>query len=239
MPSRDRRRRWLSIIAFPALLAALAALAVAFRSELFGMFRSAEAIRAWTDARGPLAPLAFVGLQVIQVIVFVIPGEIVQIAGGFVFGPWGGTLWSVAGILLGSLFNFSMGRLLGRPFVLATLGTERAERVEAATAGDKARAGFFLLFAIPGIPKDALCYAAGASRLSLASFIVISTIGRLPGIVGSACLGSAVFENDFRAAIAILSAASVLFFLGLAFRGRLRDAADRILSGRGRGEPPR
>lgn len=226
----ERRKRWLSIAGFPALLAILAVLAFAFRSELFGMFRSAETIRAWTDSKGSLAPLAFVGLQVIQVVVFVIPGEVVQIAGGFVFGLWGGTLWSVVGILIGSVCNFGVGRLLGRPFVEATLGAARAERVEAATAGDKAAAGFFLLFAIPGIPKDALSYAAGASRLPLAYFIAISTIGRLPGIVGSAYLGSAVFENDYRTAMVLLSIAAALFFLGLLFHARIHAFTERIVA---------
>lgn len=230
----DERKRIVSIIAFPALLGALGTLAFIFRAELFGLFRSAETIRAWIEARGSFAPLAFIGLQIVQVIIFVIPGEVVQVAGGFAFGLWQGTLWSVIGILMGSLVNFMVGRVLGRPFALAVLGQERMNRIELATKGGRVGAGFLLLFAIPGIPKDALTYAAGASTLSFSAFIAVSTIGRLPGIAGSSFMGSAVYEKDFVAVIVILSISTVMLFLGLLFRQRLHVIVEKILSRRER-----
>ncbi|PKL08295.1 MAG: TVP38/TMEM64 family protein [Spirochaetae bacterium HGW-Spirochaetae-7] len=225
-----RARRLAAIVGFPLLLCLVAATALAFRSELFGLFRSAESIRARVSSSGPFAPLVFVGLQVIQVVIFVIPGEVVQVAGGFAFGMWGGTLWSAVGILAGSLVNFGIGRLLGRPFVEAVFGAERTARMDSATAGGKAAAGFFLLFAIPGIPKDALTYAAGASRLSFASFILVSTLGRLPGIVGSAYMGSAVFDREYRGAITVMVLSSALFLLGLFFRKAIHDWVARVIS---------
>jgi len=234
MRPNERLRRVLSLLGFPSLIAVLGLLALVFHSEFAGLFRSAESIRAWVASNGGLAPLAFAALQVVQVIVFFIPGEVVQIAGGFAFGLWGGTLWSVIGILVGSLFNFAVGRLLGRPFVEAVFGVERTRRVEEATAGGKAAAGFFLLFAIPGIPKDLLTYAAGASRLRFGAFILVSTLGRLPGIVGSAYMGSAVFDQDYLAAIVVVSIASVLFVCGLVFRDQLHALIARFISGKGR-----
>lgn len=169
------------------------------------------------------------GLQFLQVVIFVIPGEVVQIAGGFAFGIWGGSLYSSLGILVGSALNFAVGRALGRPFALAVLGSERFERVERLTLSGKAAAGFFLLFAIPGIPKDALSYVAGASRLSLPGFILISGLGRLPGIVGSSLLGSAVYERDYAFALTLLAAAGALLFFGLLFRERLHSLLERLV----------
>ncbi|GAB1454725.1 MAG: TVP38/TMEM64 family protein [Spirochaetia bacterium] len=230
----DRQKRLVSIIAFPALLGTLGILAYIFRADLFGLFRSAESIRAWIAARGSLAPLAFIGLQILQVIVFVIPGEVVQVAGGFAFGLWLGTLWSVLGILAGSLVNFMVGRLLGRPFALAVLGKDKMDKIEAATKGGRVSAGFLLLFTIPGIPKDALTYAAGASSLGFGTFIAVSTLGRLPGIVGSSFMGSAVFDKDYMLVIVILSIALALLFMGLFFRQRLHSLVERILSRRER-----
>ena len=226
----DGQKRAVSLVAFPALLGTLGILAFVFRVELFGLFRSAESTRAWIDARGSWAPLAFIGLQIMQVIIFVIPGEAVQVAGGFAFGLWLGTLWSVLGILAGSLVNFSVGRMLGRPFALAVLGQERMDRVEAATKGGKVNAGFLLLFAIPGIPKDALTYAAGASSLRFGAFIAVPTLGRLPGIVGSSFMGSAVFDKDYVAVLIILFIALAMLFLGLLFRPRLHIFVERVLS---------
>lgn len=212
------------------MLLVVAAVAFAYRHPLYELFRSAESVRSWVQDSGSLAPLAFMAVQAVQVILFFIPGEVVQLAGGFAFGVWGGTLWSVLGILAGSLFNFGVGRALGRPFVRAVFGADRLRRIESATAGGKAAAGFFLLFVIPGIPKDALTYVAGASGLSFASFIVVSTIGRLPGIVGSSYMGAAVFDRDYTAAIVVMVLASILFFLGLVFRDALHVLVSRVVS---------
>jgi uncharacterized membrane protein YdjX (TVP38/TMEM64 family) len=227
-------KRFAALAAFPLFIACVSALAFFYRGPLINLFRSPETVRIWVQARGPWAPLAFMAMQVAQVVIFVIPGEIVQIAGGFAFGLWMGSLWSSLGILAGSLINFMLGRLLGRPFVAALFGEERLAAIDKATASGKAAAGFFLLFAIPGIPKDALTYVAGASSLGFWSFVAVSGIGRLPGILGSAFMGSAVFERDYRAALIMIVIASALFFLGLLFREKLHALIARLIHRKGR-----
>jgi uncharacterized membrane protein YdjX (TVP38/TMEM64 family) len=227
-------KRFAALAAFPLFIAFVSALAFIYREPLIDLFRSPETVRLWVQARGPWAPLAFMAMQVAQVVIFVIPGEIVQIAGGFAFGLWMGSLWSSLGILAGSLINFTLGRLLGRPFVAALFGEIKLAAIDKATASGKAAAGFFLLFAIPGIPKDALTYVAGASSLGFWSFVAVSGIGRLPGILGSAFMGSAVFERDYRAALIMVVIASTLFFLGLLFREKLHALIARLIHRRGR-----
>ncbi len=234
MTTKSCLKRIAALAAFPLFIAGVSALAFFFRGPLINLFRSPEALRLWVEAKGPWAPLAFMAMQVLQVVIFVIPGEIVQIAGGFAFGLWMGTLWSSLGILAGSLINFTLGRLLGRPFVVALFGQEKLAAVDRATASGKAAAGFFLLFAIPGIPKDALTYVAGASTLGFWSFVAVSGLGRLPGILGSAFMGSAVFERDYRAALIMIAIASALFFLGLLFREKLHELIARLVHRKGR-----
>lgn len=229
MELKARARRAIAIVGFPAFIACLIAVAIAFKAELVGVFKSAESVRDWVEARGALAVVSFVGLQVFQVVVFVVPGEIVQVAGGFAFGLWAGSLWSTLGILAGSAVNFAVGRLLGRPFVAAVFGPASEARIEAATGGGKAAAGFFLLYLIPGIPKDALTYAAGAGGLPFAAFIIVSTIGRLPGVIGSSYMGAASFDRDYVAAAVVLSVAAALFATGLAFRDKLHDVVARLV----------
>ncbi len=230
--SDERRPSWFGYLAFPLFIGLLLALVFVFRSRLLEIFRDREAIRAWIEARGNWGRLAFVGLQVLQVVVFVIPGEIVQVAGGYVYGLWEGTVLSLAGITLGSLVNFLAGRLLGRPFVESLFDRKKMEGIERIAATGKGAAGFFLLFAIPGIPKDALCYVAGISSLGFPSFLAISMLGRLPGIFGSAFMGSAAYEGSYKAALAVLAAASVLFFVGLFFRERIESWIARLLGKR-------
>ncbi len=229
-PNPAGPKRILALAAFPLFIIALATLGIAFRSRIADIFLSASSIRSWVEARGSAAPLVFVALQIIQVVVFVIPGEFTQIAGGFLFGIAGGSFWSTVGILIGSAINFAVGRALGRPFVETVFGKERIEPIEKATESGTAVAGFFLLFVIPGLPfKDALCYFAGMSRLPFAFFVLASTLGRLPGIVGSAWIGSAAFNGQLVVAVAVLVAASVLFVVGLVFKDRIIATISRAV----------
>jgi uncharacterized membrane protein YdjX (TVP38/TMEM64 family) len=231
-PARSGRPSWFAYLAFPLFVGLVLALLFAFREELLSVFRDREAIRSWVEARGAWGELAFVGLQVLQVVVFVIPGEVVQVAGGYVYGFRDGTLLSLAGITLGSLVNFLAGRWLGRPFVEAVFKKERVASIEKIAASGRAAAGFFILFVIPGIPKDALCYVAGMSRLGFPAFLAISMLGRLPGILGSSFMGSAAYSGSYRAALLVLAIASVLFFVGLFFKERIQDFLARLLKGR-------
>jgi|GEM_PF-194771 len=227
-----KRRSFFAYLAFPLFIALIVAGVLVFREDIWRLFKDREAVRLWITGRGAWGPLAYVGLQVVQVVVFVIPGEVVQVAGGYVFGFGLGSLYTFVGIAIGSIANFYAGRILGRPFVESLFARERIEEIEGATGSGKGAAGFFLLFLIPGIPKDALCYVAGFSSLGLWAFLGVSMAGRLPGILGSSFMGSAAYAGAWRAAIAVLAAASVLFALGLAFRAQIHGAVARVLGGR-------
>jgi len=216
-------------VVFPAFFAAIVAVVLIFREEIWQVFSSSENIRNTVEGWGVAAPLAFIGLQFIQVVLFVIPGEVPQIAGGYLFGMLRGALFSIIGILLGSSFNFVLARIFGIPFVRALFGEKRLAKFDAVSRSPRAQIGFFLLFAIPGIPKDILCYVAGISPMRYMGFVVISTVGRLPGIIGSAGIGGAAAASKWLAAGIILGVASVLFLLGVIFRERLLNVVERMV----------
>ncbi|HUX42163.1 MAG TPA: VTT domain-containing protein [Rectinemataceae bacterium] len=222
-----------SLIGFPLFIIAMLAVFWIFRADIMTVIRDREALRGWILGWGWAGSLAFILLQAFQVIVFIVPGEIVQVAGGWIFGLWPSVGLSIVGIGLGSLVNFAAGRILGRPFVVSLFGEEKVDHFEKVAEGGKAAAGFFLLFVIPGIPKDILCYVAGLTTMRFGAFLAISLAGRFPGILGSAWIGAATQRGDFRAAIAIIVVASVLFILGLVFRERIVAAIGRIIHRRG------
>lgn len=225
----QEKKRWKpGTFVFPLFILLLLVAAWVWRREFAGLFLDRESLRTWVLARGAWGRLVFAGLQAFQVIVFVIPGEAVQIAGGFVYGAWEGSFLSIVGITAGSLFNFMVGRIAGRAFVEGAFGGERLERIEAMTASGRASAIFFLFFLIPGIPKDALCYVAGISRLRLPAFFLISMLGRLPGIAGSAIIGASAQAEEWRTAFIVLGIAILLFLLGLLWREKLEGLIGRI-----------
>lgn len=229
--------RWLSYVAFPLFLVAILVLIWIFRQAFVEAFRDREAIRSWVLARGAAGMLAFIGIQALQVILFMLPGEIVQVAGGYAFGLWLGSVLSLVGITLGSLANFGVGRVLGRPFVEAVFGAKKVGRLERIAASGKGAAGFFIFFLVPGIPKDVLCYVAGMTRLSLPAFLAVSMAGRLPGILGSSYMGSATQAGGYRGALVMLGVASLLFILGLAFKERIEGWVESLLHRRKGGDP--
>jgi len=215
------------------------ALCVVFRRELAGFLKDRDALRSWILGFGAWGPAAFIGLQILQVVVFVIPGEVIQIAGGYVFGFWLGSAYAVIGILLGSVVNFYAGRFLGRPFVESLFDREKIEGIERVTGSGKGAAGFFLFFLIPGIPKDVLCYVAGMSTLKLAAFLGVSMGGRLPGILGSAFMGGAAYAGEWRAAFVVLGVAAVLFALGVIFKDKVQALIARVVHRKPEGDSKR
>lgn len=223
-----KTKRIAAFVAFPLLFAAILAPVIIWRQEIWRLFSSAQRLREWVWGWGVWAPLVFIAVQALQVIVFVIPGEVPQIAGGYLFGAWLGTLLSVTGILIGSAASFFLARTLGKPFVEALFARDQIERIEALLESQSARIVFFLLFLIPGIPKDILCYVAGVSPMRFPFFAAASTLGRLPGIVGSAIIGSAAAASRWLLMGIIGGAAVVLFVLGLLLRPRIQARFERI-----------
>lgn len=215
-------RRALALIAFPLLIAAVIVPVFIWHRELWDLFSSRHELRAWIQGWGAWAPLVFIGIQALQVIVFVIPGEVAQILGGYLFGALKGSLLSIVGILIGSCVDFSLARALGRPFVAALFPAERLASMEKLLSSRSARIVFFLLFLIPGIPKDILCYVAGLTPIGFVFFLAASTLGRLPGIVGSSVIGSAA-ASDKWVLMGIISAAALLLFgAGFILRPRIQ-----------------
>jgi uncharacterized membrane protein YdjX (TVP38/TMEM64 family) len=234
MPRPDARRI-LALAGFPLLVAAIVAPVIVFRRELWELFSSTEGLREWVASTGVLAPLAFVGVQALQVVVFVIPGEIPQIAGGYLFGPWLGTLLSVCGILAGSAVAFFAARLAGTPFVRALFPGDQVDRLGRLLGSRGARVAFFLLFLIPGIPKDILCYVAGLSPMRFPFFVGASTLGRLPGIAGSALIGDAAAARRWPLVIGLGVAAVALFAAGWLLRQRIQRWIEGVAKRRARG----
>ncbi|MBN1685103.1 MAG: TVP38/TMEM64 family protein [Spirochaetales bacterium] len=224
-----RPQKIVSFVVFPLFIAAVLIVVLIFRQQIWQVFSSSENIKEAVESWGIAAPLSFIGLQFIQVVIFVIPGEVPQIAGGYLFGTVQGSLLSVTGILLGSSFNFLLARVFGVPFVRALFGEQRLEKFDAISRSPRSQIAFFLLFVIPGIPKDILCYVAGLSPMRYLAFVFVSMIGRLPGIVGSAGIGGAAAANKWVVAGIILGVASVLFALGVIFRNRLQGVVERLV----------
>jgi len=218
-----KRNSAFAYIAFPLLFVLIFLFVFIFRQQLMNIFSSPEKLKAWLKSGRILTPLLFIGLQALQVVVFIIPGEVPQIAGGYLFGIWDGILLSITGIAAGSIISFYLARILGVPFIHSIFKPEKVKKTEEIIVSSRSKLAFFLLFLIPGIPKDILCYIAGLSPMKIYTFLIISTAGRLPGIIGSVLMGDAAAGKRWLFAGIIFTVAVVLFFIGFIYRERLEQ----------------
>ncbi|MGA2641765.1 MAG: TVP38/TMEM64 family protein [Spirochaetia bacterium] len=216
-------RRIIASALFLLLAAGITVPFVIWHRVIWQVFSSREGLRDWVHEFGPRAPLVYVAAQAFQIVAFAIPGEPVQIAGGMLFGSVEGSMLAVAGTVLGASVGFVLARLLGRPFVASFVSPERMKGIEVLLSSRRARSIIFLLFLIPGIPKDVLCYVCGVSPISFSFFIAASTLARLPALVGSAIIGDAAAANKWALVVTMSAAALVLFAAGLVLRPRIQS----------------
>jgi len=214
---------WLSRLAFPFFFLVIAALTAIYHRELWGIFENREHLKSLILSAGFWAPVIFMGLQVLQVVVAFIPGEITQLAGGWLFGTVAGTVYSIVGITLGSIFNFYVARLLGIRFVAAVAGKKNLERFESYVNTPRIFEILFILYLIPGMIKDVLSYVAGLSRMKLWGFVLISTVGRLPSLALSSYIGHSLGDENWLGLV--VSGCCVAAFLAAAWLFRARISA--------------
>ncbi|HTY22852.1 MAG TPA: TVP38/TMEM64 family protein [Desulfomonilaceae bacterium] len=184
-----------------------------YSREWWDVFKNTEQIRDYLNSWGGLAPLAFVAIQALQVVVSPIPGEVTGLVGGFLFGTLRGLMYSTIGLTLGSTMAFLAARVIGQPFVNLIISRETFEKFKRLTGPQRA-AIIFVLFVIPGFPKDILSYLLGLSPMRLLTFIIVCGLGRVPGTVLLSFTGSAFYAEswDFLAIISLITIALVVLF---------------------------
>ena len=187
-------------------------------------------LREW----GVLAPVIFIGLQALQVIISPIPGELTGILGGYLFGEWVGLFYSTIGLTLGSVAAFAVGRWLGTRYIRSLVSPDIWRKMGFIVEAEGAIL-CFVIFLIPGLPKDMTCYLFGLSPMPFWVFATISTLGRIPGTWVLSAQGAHTAAGDYVQVI-LLTALVVAVALPLYyyrnrlvewFRGKPTDSADR------------
>ena len=148
--------------------------------------------RDWVDTHGIWGRLSFVGMMALQVIVAFIPGEPLEIAAGYAFGVWEGTGLCMLGALIGGLVVFLFVRSFGRRAAEVFFPPEQIDSVRFLRAGRELNFLVFLLFFIPGTPKDVMTYCVGLTKMPLGTWLLISSTARIPSIVTSTIGGDAL-----------------------------------------------
>ena len=206
-----RRRKILAGISLAVVLLLVIFLTL-FVSRWLSSF-SQEDFRDYVRSFGVLAPLVMLGLQILQVFIALIPGELVESAAGFILGPWLGTAICYLGIALASTLIFTLTRRYGFRLVEVFVSRERINELRFLNTEQKRNTLIFLLFFIPGTPKDLLTYFVGLTDISLKTFLLLSLVARIPSVLTSTFGGHLLGEERYMGAV-ILYAVTGLVSLG-------------------------
>lgn len=169
-------------------------------------------LRARIEAYGRFAPLAFILLQAAQIVFAPVPGQLIAFVGGYLFGVTHGTMYSLIGAALGSTIAFLISRRYGRTYVERAITAETLAAFDRIVARD-GRFALFLVFLVPGLPDDAICFMAGITRIPLWQLVVISTVSRFPGYLLMSYAGTQFASANYAATTAILAALAAISVL--------------------------
>lgn len=188
-------------------------------------------VKSVQDA-GPLGVVMLLGLQLLQVIVAFIPGEVVQVAAGMMYGPWWGGVIVAVGACLASALVYLLVHWLGAPFVRSMVSDSFMSKFRSFEASGRLDTIVFILFLIPGMPKDVFTYLVALTDMKLAPFLLLSTFGRIPGIFVSTYAASSVANGDMTQGIVIFIVVAVVAVVCILLRDRIIERLEKF-KGRG------
>lgn len=216
------------------LSAVVLLLLLLFRHEIAGGLTIAyrwvsdrEQIEQFIAVFGRAAPIAFMALQMLQVILAPVPGEATGLIGGYIFGTAKGFIYSSIALAAGSWINFAIGRYLGSRYVRRWIPADKLARFD----GLLKRQGFIvllILFIFPGFPKDYLCLFLGITAIPLKAFLVVASVGRMPGTLLLSLQGEFLFEKNYAIFAAAFAVTALAAFLSIRYRETIYRWMERL-----------
>jgi uncharacterized membrane protein YdjX (TVP38/TMEM64 family) len=180
--------------------------------KLWDIFPDHHRLKEFIFSFGAYSPLAFILLQVIQVVIAPIPGGAIEWLGGFIFGVKAGFIYSMIGMTLGSWLAFSLARIFEKAAVEKFVSGQTRKKFDYLVEHQGAIISF-ILFLIPGFPKDALCYILGLTPMHLGIFLIISTLGRISGTLMATLQGAKAFDHQYKLFLILLGVSGLVILV--------------------------
>ena len=205
------------------LLAGIAAVAAVCMPlvRLLAQPETQEKLRSTIASLGVKGWFLFLLLQMLQIIVAFIPGEVVQLMAGVLYGTWGGLFTCLLGALFASAIIFFVVRKAGEGLLVRLFGKNKLAEYDFLRDSERIETVTFVLFLIPGVPKDLLTYLAGISRINPWRFLLLSTLARTPALVVSTMIGSSASQGSLLVTALLTIGVAVAALVGVVYRKRL------------------
>ena len=219
-------KRWKGILPFCLILAAIAYISIRWGGAIVSLVSDPVAFREWVDARGAWGQIVMIAIVAVQILVALIPGEPFEFAAGYAFGVWQGLLLCMIGSFVGGCLAMLLARKFGMKLVKALFPKQDIENLAIFKNPERLKLITFLLFLIPGTPKDVMVYALGLTPMSVLQGMLLTTLARIPSIITSTLSGHALGEEQYAAAIIIYALTGVASLIAILIYRR-RAAAEQ------------
>lgn len=186
-----------------------------FYKPMMDIFKDPQLLRHQLQDLGIIGYLLFIAIMALQVIFVFLPGEIVEIMAGFLYGPIGGLVICMLGSALGSTLVFGFVKKFGIHFIDKLIGKDKINEVQFLNNPEKRNILLFIIFFIPGTPKDILTYMMPLTDMKLSSFLFITTIARIPSIITSTIGGHAIGVEDYMFSIIVFVITGIISIVGI------------------------
>lgn len=214
------RRRVVSLLSILVFIGIFIFLFFAVGRPLIQFAENPEQFRAWLDSFGVWGRVIFLGMTLLQILIGIIPGEPLEIGAGYAFGVWEGFLLCELGILIGSALIWCFSRYLGIKAVEAFYPREKLNELKFLKDTQKLNITAFILFFIPGTPKDMLTYVLGLTPMKLSTCLFITVVARIPSVITSVIGGSALGEQNYWLAVIVFAVTGLISLCGILYYNR-------------------
>ena len=214
--ARSRR----TAVLYLGLLVGLLIFIVWLTRRRFELLSDPAALRAFVASFGVFAPIAFISLQAAQVVIAPVPGHVMGFVSGYLFGSVNGTVYSLIGTAIGSAIAFSLARRFGRPFVEHAIHPDTLDLFDD-FVDEHGLLAMFVVFLVPGLPDDALCFVGGLTRIPVWQLVIVSVVGRFPGFALANLAGDWFAQRRLLAMAGLIGLLLLLSIIGYLARDRI------------------
>ena len=217
----EAHKKKIYLFAIIVALIFIAAVGYLVGKPMIEFVREPERFRAWVDSSGFVSRVIFVGMVIFQLIIALIPGEPLEMGAGYAFGAWEGTILCIIGCVIGSALVFLFVRRFGVKLVEVFFPREKIRSLRFLQDSRRLNLLTFIVFFIPGTPKDLLSYFIGLTDMKLGTWLFITAVARIPSIVTSTVTGDALGLKDYQFALIAFGATLALSLVGILVYRRL------------------
>lgn len=217
----EAHKKKIYLFAIIVALIFIAAVGYLVGKPMVEFVREPERFRAWVDSSGFVSRVIFVGMVVFQLIIALIPGEPLEMGAGYAFGAVEGTILCIIGCVIGSALVFLFVRRFGVKLVEVFFPREKIRSLRFLQDSRRLNLLTFIVFFIPGTPKDLLSYFIGLTDMKLGTWLLITAVARIPSIVTSTVTGDALGLKDYQFALIAFGVTLALSLLGILVYRRL------------------